>query len=320
MADDDKPLLASRDVPAVLYLNQRLTFDLLASLEDGFSHFTTVQSSSSAKSTSEISGEGQLGVSNIFAFLGISFGARTARRGEDTGGETSTAEIVHTPASLFARLRQALKERGVVKVLSDSLDQSIVNPGDFVEFEATLHRSPFVDVLRSISNLLPMFEGLDGGHSMSQSTSPGNANRRRQSTQRSQQSQSEMSETRKWKQQVETVLRAVTAEGSEDFIAQTGNSQRFVLTAESGYFVDPTMNDVIDDTFCVFGKVTRVISRDSGDSVNLLRKTAIGKMGTVVEKMAEALEGLTGAGFEVGPIETEVKGPTMQIIPIAIFA
>src|SRR3989304_4217900 len=119
------------DLPVVLYLNQRLTFDLLAALEDGFSHFTTVQASSSATSTKEVSGEAQLGVSNVFALLGITFGARGARRGEDADTETSTAEIVHTPASLFARLRQELVRRGLVTFIStSSADVGDIKPGE----------------------------------------------------------------------------------------------------------------------------------------------------------------------------------------------
>ena len=51
------------------------------------------------------------------------------------------------------------------------------------------------------------------------------------------------------------MLNAVTAAGSEDLVAECG-VHRFVLTAEKPYFVDSTMNDVIDGTFRVFGKVT----------------------------------------------------------------
>ena len=54
------------------------------------------------------------------------------------------------------------------------------------------------------------------------------------------------------------MLDAITAAGSEDLVAECG-VHRFVLTAEKSYFVDSTMNDVIDGTFRVFGKVTRVV-------------------------------------------------------------
>jgi hypothetical protein len=36
--------------------------------------------------------------------------------------------------------------------------------------------------------------------------------------------------------------------------------------------------------------------------------------------MAKALESLDDSVFDIGPIETEIPGPTLQIIPIAIFA
>ena len=58
-------------LPFALYLNQRLTFDVLAAIEDGFSHLSTVSTISSSTNSSEKSGEGQLGFGNIFGFLQI---------------------------------------------------------------------------------------------------------------------------------------------------------------------------------------------------------------------------------------------------------
>ena len=55
-----------------IYLNQRTVFDMLAMLEDGFSHLETVQTSRKRGSTTEGGGEAEIGASNIFALLGVS--------------------------------------------------------------------------------------------------------------------------------------------------------------------------------------------------------------------------------------------------------
>ena len=78
------------------------------------------------------------------------------------------------------------------------------------------------------------------------------------------------------------------------------------------------MNDTIDGTFRVFGKATRVIS-DDNEKISLLRRTALGKFGNFAKELAPMMEGMQESGFS-GPIETEISGPTMQVIPIAIFS
>ncbi len=117
--------------------------------------------------------------------------------------------------------------------------------------------------------------------------------------------------------QIEMVKSAVTAEGSYDLIAEVGE-MRFILTTEPGFFIDPSMNDTIDGTFRIFGKATRVITSNA-DGISLLRKTALGKFGDVVGDLGSALEGMQSSGF-TGPVEMEIRGPAVQVIPIAIFS
>ena len=117
-----------------------------------------------------------------------------------------------------------------------------------------------------------------------------------------------------------TLIRdAATADGSEDFVAECGKS-RFVLTAEAAYFVDPTMNDVIDGTFRVFGKVTRSVPAGEQDGISLLRRSALGNFASMVENLESAFAALPDAGFTGQRVETQIPGPTLQVIPIAIFA
>ena len=154
----DRDISTGSDLPITLYLNQRLTFDILATLENGFSHFATVNMNSTDTSSTEISTEAQVGFSNVFAFLGVTFGGSGSRQREGEQNESATKEIVHTPASLFPRLRKDLCGRCLVRDISEISDLAAVHPGDFVEFEATLRRNPFVELLSAFAELLPLVE------------------------------------------------------------------------------------------------------------------------------------------------------------------
>ena len=163
MSNQVEPQIIATDLPITLYLNQRLTFDLLAILQGGFSRFATVQTTSSGGTTTKASGEAQLGTSNVFAFLGVKLTGQGSRQAEDKQSENTTQDIVHTPASLFARLRKELQDRKLVRCVSPTTNLDEVRPSDFVEFEATLRRSPLIDILNSFSELVPLMKLADGG-------------------------------------------------------------------------------------------------------------------------------------------------------------
>ena len=309
------PQAKASDLPIALYLNQRVTFDLLAILEDGFAHMTTLQASSSNAEGSELEAGAQLGVGNPFAFLDLSLGGKGTHGAASQSGEVITEQLVHTPTSLFARLRQQLVEQGLVKVLEpDSVAFEEVVAGQFVEFEAVLRRSPAVSVLETLIGLAPIMEAaVEAPASTGTSKTSGKRRRGHQQGQATPKSQPV-----EGLREMKLMRDAVAAAGAEDLVAECGQ-HRFVLTAEKPYFVDSTMNDVIDGTFRVFGKVTRVVPEGVGEGISLLRRSALGSFGDVVKDIQPVFAGLQEVGF-TGEVETEIPAPTLQLIPIGIFA
>lgn len=312
------------DLPIALYLNQRVTFDLLAILEDGFARMTTLQTSSSDAQSSGVEGAAQLGIGNPFAFLGLSLGAKGQRDTASAAAEVLTEQLVHTPTSLFARLRQELLRRGLVKVLEgDSVAFEEVRPGQFIEFEAVLRRSPIVTVLEAFIGLAPFIEALEVP---SESSSVGNtagrkAGRNQKSRERQQARSKPRSQPPEGLNEVKLMHEAVTAAGSEDLVAECG-THRFVLTAEQPYFVDSSMNDVIDGTFRVFAKITRVVPQKDGEKeegISLLRRSALAGLGDAGKELHSVFATFAEAGF-TKEAETEIPAPTLQMIPIGIFA
>ena len=306
MTSQDLQELNAADLPIALYLNQRLTFDSLASLEDGFSQFSTVQTTTAGARSSGVEGEGQLGISNAFALVGIKLGAKGFRKADQNQSESVTDEIVHTPTSLFARLRKELRDRSMVSTIEALSDVGNVSPGDFVEFEATLTKSPIVELLQSYSELFPLI-------ALFQEQPPTKGRNKR--------APQAPSENDRVAAQIDAILSVLTANGSLDVIAELADL-RVVLTTEQSYFVDTTMNDLIDGSFRVFGKVTRVLRSDSGETISLLRKSPLGKFGSIVHGITEMMVQTDEDGdlhFK-GSTETEVGAPALQVIPIAIFS
>lgn len=297
--------VSASDLPVVQYLNQRITFDLLATLEDGFSHLKSIETQSAGSSSDQSSIEAGARAGFGVPLLGITLGGRTSRVAEDAESETTMEELIHTPSSLFARLRSELHAKSLIHNVSDSDSLTGIREGHFVEFESTLHRIQILEMLDAFALLLPLGEL---SNTDSRQATRGQDRKRKNNNQ-------PPNDTLK---QVRAIQNAMSGSGYQDLVAKVGR-MKFVLTVEDACFIDPTMNDVLDGTFRVFGKVTRKV-KDEKDSINLLRRSPLGKFPQVVQGLAASLNTLEDMQFEGGMTETSIVGPALQVIPIGVFA
>lgn len=88
----------------------------------------------------------QLGRSNVFALLGVQLDRMGTDHKEQAQTESTAQELIHTPTSLFARLRQELKEQ---KPIYEADCRFCPESGQFIEFTATLRRNPWVEFLEA---------------------------------------------------------------------------------------------------------------------------------------------------------------------------
>ncbi len=305
-----KRKINAADLPIVLYLNQRLTFDLLATLQGGFSSLSTVETTSSGESTTSTGKDAGIGVSNTFAFLGINFGVQHSQRTAQQNTESRVEEIVHTPASLFSKLRNELHKQSLVSSVAEPADLNNIQPGNFVEFEATIQKSSLTDALDSFLKLLPLTKLADEKFLLSNERKGNRKQQRRTGNQQPEEFKVLVS-------QIEIFKSVAASEGTHDFVAEM-DSLKVVLPIEPKYLIDPSMNDIIDGTLRVFGKTTKVVL-DKNEKISLFRKSAIGEFKEVGDALNPVKDAIAASGF-FGSVDTEIFGPTMQVIPISIFA
>ena len=93
-----------------------------------------------------------------------------------------------------------------------------------------------------------------------------------------------------------------------------------VLSTNLEYFNDSNASEIIDGEFRILGKVVRVVDTESETTINLLRRTAFGRFNSqVFDELGEATEGVEEAGIDLPDFITEIEGPAIQVIPVAIF-
>lgn len=293
--------MKTNELIIAVYLNQRIVFDLIAILQDGMSTVTRINSSEETKNSDTQRYGAAFGLSQaLSSLLKIDVSGDRAKSKEGSAGIQKSEERVHTPSSLFQKLRSKLLEENKIQVVDS---QYKPEPGDIVEFSTSLRRNPLIQVMDTFGQLFDMALAFDpqpqkGAH------------------------KNKPNEMTKLKSQIALFSEMLKAGDTVDIVSDNLEcGHRAVITLDEEYLNDPTMADLVDGQFQVVGKVIRVID-DSDDSVNLLRKGAVGSMNKQVLETAFAHfnSAAVTASVDVPSIEWEIHGPVIQIIPIAIFA
>ena len=292
------------DLIIPVYLNQRLVFDLVAMLQGGIATVTRV--SEAQRDADRTAGEatGGFGLNQaLSSLLKINLSGKVAGETEALLERTTSSDRVHTPASLFFTLRNLLIDRGVLKAVES---QDTANPGQFVEFTALLRRNPLIEGLDSVTEILNLVAVF------AEPSKPKHAGGKHQQAQPDQ---------KRLRGQLVSLSNSLKAGGTQDLVADLAPSGRALLTVEEQYLNDPSLSDLVDGTFRVVGKVTRSVPTPDA-SISLLRKTAMSRL------PAKMLESLTAAfatlqqkhGFDMPTMEVDIKGPVIQVLPLAIFS
>lgn len=300
---------ASSDLPVPIYLNQRIVFDLLATLEDGFAQLTTVRTSTAATDVQGTEAGASLGTANVFALLGVTLGGAVEKRAGRTSATELSTEKVHTPTSLFAKLRNLLRERQLLHEVITADDIAGLS-GEFVEFRAVLRKNPLVDTMEGFKELMNL------AFAVSEESPSGAATQRKPHGK-------QVDKNRIILSQMDAMVNALRSSGSIDLLAEIHGDEelRAVIVTEPSYFNDPSMSEIIDGEFRVLGKVTRVIAESSDEAINLLRKTSFGRFQQqILSQLTQGFGGAKDVGLNFPEMETTVHGPVMQVVPIAIFA
>jgi len=280
-----------------------MVFDLVAMLQGGISTVTRVSESRQERSSSDREIGAAFGLSNAFAsLLKIDLAASRRQAMGDEAGRTSQEERVHTPASLFFVLRRLLAEKQLLR----HTGAEAPSPGDFLEFSTALTRNPVVEVIDALHQLMSMaalFAEAELPVSNKQQKGP------------------KPIPKGGLVDQIERFRAMLRTSDTIDLITEPLQSgHRAVITVEQQYLNDPAMSDLVDGTFTVIGKVTRVLSAGEG-AVSLIRKTPLGRLPhSLLDNAFEGINKLSALqGFSLPRIEWDIAAPVMQVLPVAIY-
>ncbi|MCG7317656.1 DUF6414 family protein [Brevibacillus laterosporus] len=286
--------------PIAIYLNQKIIFDLLAIVEDGLSEVRKLETGQSSETKNTVDRQGELGIANVFSFLGIKFKGSLGKNESISAKTIQTEEKVHTPTSLFSKLQAYLVNDNLVTYINNRKELDQINTGSFVMFKGKLETNPLLEITQSFEQIGVMMTRLEWGKGKGQK---GNSN--------------DNSQTMK---QIKAFKEGLINNGMVDLICTISDGTKAVMPVYLNYFFNNNMNEVIDGEFTVFGKVVRTVNNESEEPINLFRNTSFRLFeGSMFDEMFTGLSDVP-KGLKIPEVSTEIGSPSMLVLPISIYS
>lgn len=299
------------DLIVPVYINQRIVFDLVATLRDGISTVTRITESENQQRRNESNGGGSFGLGAALSnFVRLDF--QKSRKSEDQSkqGTHRSEERYHTPTSLFARLLSELRETGEIRKY---VPGEVPKPGQLIEIEASLSISP---VLKACENLSAAYET---ALIFTQQEIPKLERSNRRGNQQHEKAEKTEGPAEFGVRVIRKIADSMRSGNGLDLVtSKLHGDLTAIITIEQQYLNDSKMADLMDGHFKVAGKVTRAVTNE-GEAIDLLRNSQFGVLKpSFLSDLFASLE--SAREFVQFPkVDTEIKAPAFQMIPIAIY-
>ena len=283
------------DVP--IYLNQKIVFDLLASINNGLAQVTKLKTSSNIEAGISGGLESELGNKNIFTLLGVNLKGKL----ESGKNQEQEQEKIHTPASLFNCLKGELFKQKMVKKVRGEEEFNNLQSGDFVEVEGLIKLNPLVKIMSNMTNMMELAVIMQGDGT-------------------GKNAKKEILENKKIIGQMQAFTDSLQENGMVDLICETNGNFSFssVIPVYRDYFFNGNMNEIMEGRFRVMGKVTKVSCGE--EKIDLLRNTGFTLFNeNLLKEMLSAFNADNNKDINTGDIQTSISAPAVLIIPIAIY-
>lgn len=310
--DESEGIRQKLDLVIPIYLDVNALLDLLASVENGFAVAEKITSRSATADAKESSIGTEFGIANILSLLKIGLAGSLSKKQLAESGTERSLERYHTYGSLLYRLRSDLIEMSLLKPFAQGPhDWTKVKASDFIEVQGVFRPNPLVDSFSTMERLMDLV--LLSGPAQPQGPIPSKAERK-QATRETK----EFDNTRKFLSGIRSSLEQADI---RIFIVDLADSSGYkaVVSLFNEYLRDRSMTELTRGEFRLLGKISRNIPGEA-EGVDLLRGTAFGGLSDTI--LTEVLAGFGQAkaqGLNIPDVETKIRGPALQVIPIAIY-
>ena len=285
-----------------VYINEKIVLDMLAIIEDGFSTVSQVSYSDHKENSNaqKIEAEVSTSASILSKLLKIDLKGELSHSGNCGETENTTKEKVHTNVSLLSKFRAFLTDANILK---SGFDISNMKIGDFIEVEGELQKNPLINCMDIFVDVLRMADIF--------AEKPQLNAKPQAKAQKHQQD-----ETMK---KIKSFASELKHSGTVDFIL-SDSAGTVVLSAQEQYLSNDNISEILGGHFKVLGKVIAICA-DKTESIDLLRKTTLSIFPhDLLADMFLFLQNEDMKQYNLPELKTEISGPAVIVIPVAIYA
>lgn len=285
-----------------VYINEKIVLDMLAIIEDGFSTVSQVSYSDHKENSNaqKIEAGVSTSASILSKLLKIDLKGELSHSGNCGETENTTKEKVHTNVSLLSKFRAFLTDANILK---SGFDISNMKIGDFIEVEGELQKNPLINCMDIFVDVLRMADIFAEKPQL---------NARTQAKAQKQQQDETM-------KKIKSFASELKHSGTVDFIL-SDSAGTVVLSAQEQYLSNDNISEILGGHFKVLGKVIAICA-DKTESIDLLRKTTLSILPhDLLADMFLCLQNEDMKQYNLPELKTEISGPAVIVIPVAIYA
>lgn len=285
-----------------VYINEKIVLDMLAIIEDGFSTVSKVSYSDHKENSNaqKIEAEVSTSASILSKLLKIDLKGELSHSGNCGETENTTKEKVHTNVSLLSKFRAFLTDANILK---SGFDISNMKIGDFIEVEGELQKNPLINCMDIFVDMLRMADIFAEKPQLNAKT----------------QAKAQKQQQDETMKKIKSFASELKHSGTVDFIL-SDSAGTVVLSAQEQYLSNDNISEILGGHFKVLGKVIAICA-DKTESIDLLRKTTLSILPhDLLADMFLCLQNEDMKQYNLPELKTEISGPAVIVIPVAIYA
>ena len=285
-----------------VYINEKIVLDMLAIIEDGFSTVSQVSYSDHKENSNaqKIEAEVSTSASILSKLLKIDLKGELSHSGNCGETENTTKEKVHTNVSLLSKFRAFLTDANILK---SGFDISNMKIGDFIEVEGELQKNPLINCMDIFVDMLRMADIFAEKPQLNAKT----------------QAKAQKQQQDETMKKIKSFASELKHSGTVDFIL-SDSVGTVVLSAQEQYLSNDNISEILGGHFKVLGKVIAICA-DKTESIDLLRKTTLSILPhDLLTDMFLCLQNEDMKQYNLPELKTEISGPAVIVIPVAIYA
>lgn len=274
-----------------VYLDEQIVMDLIATIDDGFSEFYTIETTKNKGIGTEVNANGQGKVLKLFkAKMDLSHSR------ENTDGTKKQESKVQTVVSMFHNLKQYLNQNDFIEKNNKEFKN-----GDFIELQGEFSINPLIDLLNTFSNFFEMSGVIN----------------KAANTSKAKNKRTEALKDVQIESQIKGLIKVFETDGKIDVICHS-EDKTFIIPSKKEFFTDGKGDVIRTGNFRMLGKIVKICSEK--ENISLLRDTKIGKIKSSI--LDTAIESFNDPEIKnVVDFETVVTNYDNAILvyPIAIY-